>query len=157
MITLLQRYSISEILIFIVILALAIKSLITFFDWVQQRFKKAFNKKYNILSEKQELERHLAQDRQLIESLKKKQQNTDNILDKLSSKIDVLIQSDRDDIRSYITREHHYFCYQKGWVDDFSLDCIEKQYTHYVEEGGNSFIKGFMDDLRALPKQPPNT
>ena len=146
-----------EILIFIVILALAIKSLITFLDWVKKRIKKAFNKKYNILSEKQELEKHLAQDRQLIQSLQKKQQTTDDMLNNLSQKIDILIQSDRDDIRSYITREHHYFCYQKGWIDDFSLDCIEKQYMHYVDEGGNSFIEGFMHELRALPKQPPNT
>ena len=76
------------------------------------------------------------------------------MLNNLSQKIDILIQSDRDDIRSYITREHHYFCYQKGWIDDFSLDCIEKQYMHYVDEGGNSFIEGFMEELRALPKQP---
>ena len=24
----------------------------------------------------------------------------------------------------------------------------------YAEEGGNSFIEGFMEELRALPKQP---
>lgn len=67
----------------------------------------------------------------------------------------MLIDSDKDDIKSYITREHHYFCYQIGWIDDFSLDCLEKRYRHYADEGGNSFIEGFMDELRALPKQAP--
>lgn len=57
----------------------------------------------------------------------------------------MLIDSDRDDIKSYITREHHYFCYQKGWIDDFSLDCCERRYKHYSDEGGNSFIGQFMD------------
>ena len=155
MIALLQRYSISEILIFIVILALAIKSLISFFDWAGERIKKVFNKQYNKINQKEELEKRLQYEDEVIKSLQKRQQNTDQILKGLSEKIDMLIESDKDDLRSYITKEHHYFCYQKKWIDDFSLDCLEKQYAHYVEEGGNSFIKGFMDDLRALPKQPP--
>ena len=77
------------------------------------------------------------------------------ILNDLSAKIDMLIDSDKDDIKSYITREHHYFCYQVGWIDDFSLDCLERRYEHYADEGGNSFIEGFMNELRALPKQSP--
>lgn len=71
-------------------------------------------------------------------------------------KIDMLIESDKDDIKSYITREHHYFCYKIGWIDDFSLDCIEKRYKHYTDEGGNTFIGGFMEELRALPKSNPS-
>ena len=44
---------------FIVILALAIKSLISFFDWAYDRLKKVFNKEHYKLSEKEELERRL--------------------------------------------------------------------------------------------------
>ena len=44
MLQLLQTYSIEDILIFIVILALAVKSVITFFDWVKERIQKVFNK-----------------------------------------------------------------------------------------------------------------
>ena len=89
--------------------------------------------------------------------LEANQQTTDRILNDLSDKIDMLIDSDRDDIKSYITREHHYFCYQKKWIDDFSLDCCERRYQHYSDEGGNSFIGQFMEELRALPKQPPQS
>ena len=67
----------------------------------------------------------------------------------------MLIHSDKDAIKSYITRQHHYFCYDKRWIDDFSLDCIERRYQHYTEEGGNSFIAGFIEELRSLPKEPP--
>ena len=74
----------------------------------------------------------------------------------LSKKVDILIQSDKDDIKAFITREHHYFCYQKGWIDDNSLDCIEKRYTHYQKEGGNSFIETLMEQIRELPKQELN-
>ena len=91
----------------------------------------------------------------MIVTLQQSQKVTDNILQDLSKKINLLIDSDKDDIKSFITRQHHYFCYKIGWIDDFSLDCVEKRYQHYADEGGNSFIEGFMDELRALPKQEP--
>ena len=152
---LLQHYSLSDILMFIVILALAVKSLISFFDWAYDRLKKVFNKEHCKLSEKEELERRLQHGSEVMTTLKANQEVTDKILNDLSAKIDMLIDSDKDDIKSYITREHHYFCYQVGWIDDFSLDCLERRYEHYADEGGNSFIEGFMNELRALPKQSP--
>lgn len=155
MVTLLQQYSLSDILIFTVFLALAVKSLISFFDWAYDRIKKVFNKEHSKLSEKEELERRLQHGSEVMTTLKANQQTTDKILNDLSAKIDMLIDSDKDDIKSYITREHHYFCYKVGWIDDFSLDCVERRYQHYTDEGGNSFIEGFMNELRALPKQAP--
>lgn len=156
MVALLQHYSLSEILMFTIFLALAVKSLISFFDWAQDRVKKAFNKEHSKLTSKEELERRLEHGSQVMATLQANQKSTDLILQDLSAKIDMLIDSDKDDIKSYITREHHYFCYQVGWIDDFSLDCLERRYQHYADEGGNSFIEGFMDELRALPKQAPS-
>ena len=156
MIELLERYTLSDILIFTVFFALAVKSLVSFFSWTQQYLTRIFYKKHNRLTEKQELKHQLNNNNQMINTLKVNQQATDKILKDLSIKIDMLIDSDKDDIKSYITKEHHYFCYQMGWIDDFSLDCLERRYQHYANEGGNSFIKGFMEELRALPKQPPH-
>lgn len=155
MIDLLQHFSMSEILTFTIFLALAIKSLISFFDWGYNRWQKVFNKEHSKLSKQQELERRLQHGSQIINSLKENQERNNQYIRDLSAKIDMLIDSDKDDIKSYITREHHYFCYQKGWIDDFSLDCCERRYQHYSDEGGNSFIENFMEELRALPKQPP--
>ena len=155
MIELLQHYSLSDILIFTILLALSIKSLISFFDWTYDRLKKVFNKEHHKLSEKEELERRLQHGNEVMTTLKANQEATDKILNDLSAKIDMLIDSDKDDIKSYITREHHYFCYQMGWIDDFSLDCLERRYEHYADEGGNSFIGGFVNELRELPKQSP--
>ena len=45
-------------------------------------------------------------------TLKENQKETDKILKDLSDKIDMLIDSDKDAIKAYITREHHFFCYQ---------------------------------------------
>ena len=155
MIALLQHYSLSDILMFTVFLALAIKSLISFFDWAYVYIKKFFNIHYSKINQKEALERRLQKVSQVMTELKNNQQTTDEILKDLSAKIDMLISSDRDDIKSYITREHHYFCYKLGYIDDFSLDCIEKRFKHYSDEGGNSFIENFMKDLRALPIQSP--
>lgn len=153
MVALLQQYSLSDILMFTVFLALAIKSLISFFDWAHERIKRVFNKQYSKLTKEQELEQRLQHNDKVMTTLKENQKETDKILKDLSDKIDMLIDSDKDAIKAYITREHHFFCYQQGWIDDFSLDCLEKRYQHYSDQGGNSFIAGFMDELRSLPNQ----
>lgn len=155
MIELLQHYSLSDILIFTILLALSIKSLISFFDWGYDYIKKIFNIKYSKMNQKQALERRLQQEKQAIDELRQNQQATDKILKDLSAKINILISSDRDAIKSYITDKHHYYCYKIGYIDDFSLDCIEKRFKHYSDEGGNSFIENFMKELRALPIQSP--
>ena len=126
MLQLLQQYSLSDILIFIVILALAVKSVITFFDWAKERFQKIFNKEYNEMNQKEEIERRLDHGSQIMNELESNQYAIEKAIQNLSNKINMLIESDRDDIKSFITREHHRFCYQVGWIDDFSLDCIQK-------------------------------
>ena len=156
MLSLLQHYTLSDTLMFTIFLALAIKSLVSFFDWAHGRIHKVFKKGYEEIDEKEELEQRLQRGREIMASLQANQKATDATLKDLSKKIDMLIDSDKDDIKSYITRQHHYFCYQVGWIDDFSLDCLEKRYQHYSEEGGNSFIENFMNELRALPKQQPS-
>lgn len=142
MLQLLQNYSIPQILIFIVFLAAAIKGIVTFFEWLQERIKKSYekqNKPYkNAIKNKQ-------QDRQL-------QQIQEEILN-IQKDMKILMQSDKDAIKFAITKEHHYFCYELGFIDDYSLDCLERRYAHYKDQGGNSFIAELMADLRTLPKR----
>lgn len=153
MIQLLQHYTLPDIIIFTVFLALAVKSLFSFFDWVQQRIKKSFNKEHNKLNNKDQLQRRLQHGSQLMAKLQTNQESTDSVLKDLNEKINVLIESDKDNIKYQITKAHHNYCYQKKLIDDFSLNCLEKLYQHYEQQGGNSFIKSFMSDLRALPRQ----
>ena len=105
----------------------------------------------------EDLDAKLQQESLAIQKLEKNQDEMMIAMEKLSNKIDALIDSDKDDIKSFLVKEHHYFCYQRGWVDDYSLDCCEKRYKHYVQEGGNSFIEDMMNEIRNLPKQPPQT
>lgn len=157
MLELLQHYSISEIFLFIILLALAFKSVVSFFEWLEERIKKAFNIKFGKMSEKEKINKRIENGENFMTQLREHQKYNDEALQDLSKKIDTLVESDRDDIKAYITKEHHKFCYDKGWIDDFSLDCLEKRFKHYADEGGNSFICGFMQELRALPKRPPQS
>ena len=157
MLELLQHYSIPEIFLFIVLLALAFKSVVSFFEWLEERLKKAFNIRFGKISEKEKINKRIENGENFMTQLREHQKHNDEALQDLSKKIDTLVESDKDDIKAYITKEHHKFCYDKGWIDDFSLDCLEKRFKHYADEGGNSFICGFMQELRALPKRPPQS
>lgn len=137
MIELLNNYSLTEILMFIIMLAFAIKGVIDFYDWAKKRIKEPVDKTYTEKEMKQKvlgtLESHNEQ------------------IDKISKAIDILIASDKDDIKAWITEKHHYFCYELKYIDDYNLQCIEARYKHYKEENGNTFIDGFMADIRMLP------
>lgn len=145
MIDLLKQYDLSNIIIFVILLALAIKGGVTFFDWAFDRTKKAVHKTEEPQNIKNNLEAHAKEIQELKDSI-----------NKLTDMVNLLIESDKDDIKAYITKQYHWFVYQQKWIDDYSLNCLEKRFGHYEVQGGNSFILGLMKELRQLPKQPPN-
>ena len=142
MLELFTKYSMLEIVSFLVILAGAIKGFFSFMDWAIDRLRKIFKK----------------ENKQQEESLRvnKLEESVNTLITNMSemkTTINLLMQSDKDDIKAWITQQHHYFCYELKCIDDFSLDCIEKRFAHYKDEGGNSFIAALMADIRALPKE----
>lgn len=143
---LLHAYSIEDIAIFIVLFALATKGSITFIEWAMQKIKYMVHRE----EEPQEIKDNLQTQAEQILDITKSIQS-------LSQKVDMLIKSDRNAIKAYITEKHHFYVYGQGWIDDYSLNCIEQRYQHYKDQGGNSFISGLMSQLRALPKQPIST
>ena len=148
LIELFSSFSFPQIILFIILLAIVIKELVEFIDWVKSRNDKEY--------EERKTENELARSNEerldkLEDNMTKMSENINHINDK----VDLLISSDRDDIKAFITREHHYFCYKIKWIDDYSLDCLEHRFQHYQEEHGNSFIEGLMNEIRALPKTEP--
>ena len=116
---LLTKYSLSDILIFIVLLFFAIKEMVNASDWIRDRIKKMNDK------------------------------------DLMNTQIELLTESDKEDIKAFITNQHHHFVYQQEWIDDYSMECLEKRFAVYEREHGNSFVLGLMNEIRALPKRPP--
>ena len=143
---LLQEVSPSQIVMFIILLCLAFKEVIDFIDW----FKGKISKRDETIKEKQD-EKESLEER--VETLEQKYDGHTEVLNNIAGNVDLLILSDRDAIKAYITSEHHRLCYEKHWVDDYTLDCLERRYGHYVDEHGNSFIEQLMNEIRALPKQ----
>ena len=149
---LLEQYSISEIIIFIVLLASSFKGLVTFWDWFIKWLKGIFQKDQDRENQKAALNAEIQKNLNQIQEIVRKQDELIGQINTIQKTVDLLVHSDKDDIKSWITKEHHYFCYEQKFIDDYSLDCIEKRFTHYKEEGGNSFIEELMKELRALPK-----
>ena len=58
---------------FTIFLALAVKSLVSFFDWANDRIQKIFNKEYSKIDEKQEIERRLQHGSEVMTTLKANQ------------------------------------------------------------------------------------
>lgn len=145
LIELLSTYSVGEILIFIVLLALAFKGVVDFYDWAKKKIRDRMGEITDGETEKDTIKNN-------IDELFKMQRAQKESIDKLTESVNLLIQSDKDDIKAWITEKHHYYCYQLKYIDDFSLDCIEKRYAHYKKEGGNSFVEDLMRDLRSLRK-----
>ena len=138
MLDLLNHYSLTEIITFIILLSLSIKGVIDFYDWAKKRIKEPVDRIYT--------------DKEMQKRVLDTLESHNEQINKMSKAVDILIRSDKDDIKSWITEKHHYFCYELGYIDDYNYQCIEARYTHYKEEDGNTFIDAFMDDIRALPK-----
>ena len=145
MIDLLSKFTPSQIVVFVVLLCFAFKQIVDFIDW----FKEKMSNRDKEMQDKQEEKEDLVE---RVEKLEKKYENTTEVLNNISDNVVLLIESDKDAIKSYITNQHHILCYERKCVDDYTLDCIEKRFNHYIEENGNSFIEQLMNEIRALPK-----
>ena len=146
------RYSATEIIVFLTLLAGAFKGFMSFWDWFIDWLRKKFDKEYEKKRKSEELVKEINSHTKNIAELTKTQTQIKDQIKELHSLIHVLIDSDKDDIKSWITEKHHYFCYNRKVIDDYSLDCIEKRYEHYKDDGGNSYINTLMSEIRALPK-----
>lgn len=142
---LLQHYTLDEIVVFIVLLAFAIKGIVDFYTWGKNHIQSLTNKDFQRKTDKASIKSDIDKlfDIQVVQN---------EAIEKLTKSVNLLLSSDKDEIKAWITEKHHYFCYEVKYIDDYSLDCIERRYAHYKEEGGNSFIADLMEDLRALPK-----
>ena len=144
MLELFKTYSMDEIIMFILLLALTIKGIMDLYDYFKNRFRKPIDEENNKKEKEEEILNKLKEHEDRIGECKE-------CLNKILNKMNILMESDKDDIKSWITEKHHYFCYDLGYIDDYNLQCIEARYKHYKDEDGNTFIDGFMIDIRNLP------
>lgn len=149
---LLTQYSLTDILVFLFVLITAIKTTMVSVEWLWERLSKIFKRQQKNIKNEEDFAKHVQESEKKIKELYELHEKTEQNLNKIIDSIQLLINSDKDDIKAWITEKHHYYCYEKRHIDDYSLDCIEKRYTHYRNEGGNSFVEDLMRDIRRLPK-----
>ena len=158
MLDLITRFSMTEIFIFIILLAAGIRGCVSFYDWIVDRIRKEHNVRTlpetlhseTLLLFKKHDEKFDTLKRSQ-ENLQGKQDEIEGVLEILGDKLDLLIESDKDDIKSYITEKYDLFVKEKKKIDKYNLDCIERRYQHYLEEDGNSFVADLMSEIRKLP------
>ena len=153
---LLETFTVEQIIIFLTLLGFSIKEVVSFFDWAFARINQKAKKenvhdelKNEIKTLNNDLKAGLKEIYQTVDENKKTQE-------KMQKTINLLVESDKDDIKSWITERHHYFCYEKGYIDDYNLDCMEKRFKHYIDEHGNSFVEDLMEEVRHLPRISQN-
>lgn len=121
--------------------------------WLQARKER----KNQIIEEYQEQVNLLEEFKALHDKLDSMDSRLTSIESRLTNnenKLEDLTISDMNNIKAWIVSQYHHFMLQ-GWIDNFSADTLEKRYTDYKKEGGNSYIKTLMDRLRQLPMDPP--
>lgn len=178
--TLLSSFSIEGIIVILVLFGVAVKFLGELFEYLYTKLKKYFDIKdakeeqheeimnklnaLEVCSAKQEersqyrqtqvdkISKQLdEQDKQSVE-LKQTLENQTKELSSLKSQITTLTERTQDSTRAYLIDKHHHFCYQTHGIDDMSLQDMERRFMYYKAAGGDTFIDGLMDEVRALPR-----
>lgn len=155
MLELLSTYSLSQIITFIILLAIALKEGITLVTWFKDLFAKKMDDDMKSTVAAVRRTEQMNKIKTDIQILIENQNKIFEEIEVFKQKLELIISSDKDDIKSWITEKHHFYYYEKKWIDDYTMDCIEKRFRHYQDEGGNSFIEELMNELRSLPKTPP--
>ena len=132
----LKEVSVWQLLLFI----LAVDKV---FGWIKTKYKEG----YKNTAQKEEHERKISELENSVSEIK-------NLVSELTTSIEISNESNRNQIKTTIVKEYNYFTRQ-GWIDNYSLDCIERLYDSYRKLNGNSYIKDLMVKIRELPNQEP--
>lgn len=125
---LLKRYSVTEILMFVVLLAAALKGVISFFDWAKERLKRIFDKEYAEKRRKEKLETDITN----LQQLKAK---TDSRLDSLQQ-FDNQILSELESIKKTLDEhirvdDERYADSTREYILRFNIELVrELKHTH---------------------------
>lgn len=160
MLNLLSSYSATTIVIIIFMVLVALKELIELLKYFYNILKKYFGKEEEkknddkILEQLNELKKDFDEHKKEHQEIKNDIQEIKEELVDNKNSIKRLVTSDRNDIKSWLVEKHHFFTNQ-GWIDDFSMDTVNRRFSDYVEEGGNSYAESLVNAIRDLPSQPP--
>ena len=147
---LLARFELTDIIIMLTLLIVGAEKLIKAIDWLRARFRKSYDEENTLKEEVEDLNKFYEEKKVVDDGFAKVNARIDSICDL----VNMLVESDKESIKAYITERHHFFVQERKWIDYHSMDCLERRFAIYEKEHGNSFVEDLMNDLRQLPKMP---
>lgn len=131
-----QQYTIEATIIFLFMFGTALKQ---GYELVQYFRNKTVDHVDKIREQEEALE-------QVIKNMQQQQKQLQSITDK----IDELLVSDKDSIKSWIVMLYKQYKKDPSGLDSMQMDLLERRFSHYKQEGGNSYIDNLMQELREI-------
>lgn len=131
-----QQYTLEATIIFLFMFGTALKQ---GYELVQYFRNKTFNHVDKIREQEETLEK-------VIKNMQQQQKQLQSITDK----IDELLASDKDAIKSWIVMLYKQYKKDPFGLDSMQMDLLERRFSHYKKEGGNSYIDNLMQELREI-------
>lgn len=136
---LLNTFDLQTILLVLVFTAIAIREGMELYHYFHQKIYGRYQREDN--------------EKDTINDMQATLQTVLDQVKQISNKIDLLQESDRDSIKSWIVMLYHKYKEDDTQLDSMQMDLLERRYKHYKEEGGNSYIDELMEELRTIYKK----
>lgn len=141
----------------IIILLIGIPAIVNFITWCKklwssrEQFRQDSITQGRNLEAREEAEEHrFSAGESRMKTLETDVTDLKNLITKQQALIELLIQSDELDIKSWIKMQHEKWI-PRGCIDGQTLELLEQRFAIYTKEGGNSWAEKLMNELRALP------
>lgn len=131
-----QQYTIEATIIFLFMFGTALKQ---GYELVQYFRNKTFNHVDKIREQEETLEK-------VIKNIQQQQKQLQSITDK----IDELLASDKDSIKSWIVMLYKQYKKDPSGLNSMQMDLLERRFSHYKKQGGNSYVDNLMQELREI-------
>ena len=154
---LLKQYDLTSLIILIIGLLSVIKYVVELIKWFFTGSRNFFKKETDKEEKEKKIQERIEKNEEQINQLIGLHKETENKIDFLSKSVNVLMDSDKDDIKAWITEQHHKYYYSRSKaIDTYTYQCIKNRYRHYKDEGGNSFIDKMIADIDQLSIYTPD-
>lgn len=152
MTALLTTHSIEELILYVILVLFAIKVMMELFSYFFNKARLYFGVANEKELWRQEIRDTLNGISEEIDILKEQNNQTHQHQKEIDMTIALVQERLQESTRSYLIDTHHEFCYKTGAIDYLTLQSMERRYLYYKTAGGDSFIDGLMEDVRALPR-----
>lgn len=151
---LLATYNIGTVLIIAILAIVGIYKLIVWCKktWAQREAFEEENIKKGAEAQlqKDQANEHQREEEHRLKTLETAVARLVEMSEKQQSQINLLIESDQANIKAWIKEQHEKWM-GIGAIDSQSLELLEKRFSIYEKEGGNSWALRLMEDMRGLP------